>query len=61
MRPSFHSVERFLQYLDVGSVAGFFAAAFDPFFLQRVFGWAIGLVEDAEDAGEGELGQLIGG
>src|SRR5205823_13903495 len=32
----FHSIERFLEQLQVGGVTGFLATAFDPFLLQSV-------------------------
>src|SRR6516165_4182369 len=58
---SLHSVERFLENLLIVSTAEFFAAAVDPFFFERVLGGTIGFVEDAEDAGERQLRQFVGG
>ncbi len=58
---SLHSVERFLQNLEIACFAGLFACGFDPLFLQRVFGRAIGFVEHAEDAWERERRQLVRG
>ena len=39
----------------------FFARGFDPFLLERILGWAIAFVKDAEDAGEWELREFVGG
>jgi len=52
---SFHSIERFLEKLQIRSVAGLFATALNPFFLERIFGRTIALIKHAEDAGEWEL------
>jgi hypothetical protein len=49
---SLHSVECFLEKLEVARVAGFLATALDPFLFERVFGRAVGLIKNAEDAGE---------
>ena len=51
----FHPIESLLEDFDVGGVTNFFARDLDPLFLERVFRWAVGLVEDAEDAGEWEV------
>src|SRR6266540_6369957 len=58
---SLHSVEGFLQNLKITHAAGLFACRFDPLFLQRVFGGAIGFVEDAEDARERKRRQFVRG
>jgi hypothetical protein len=58
---SFHAVEGFLQNLEIVRAADFFACGFDPLFLQRVFGRAIGLVKHAEDSRERERRQLVRG
>ena len=52
-RRSLHSVEGFLEKLQVARLAELFPGAVDPFFLERVLGWSIALVKDAEDTGEG--------
>lgn len=48
-----HSVECFLQQLQVGRVTELFACVVDPFPFECIFGGTIRLIEDAEDAGEG--------
>src|SRR4029077_14520642 len=58
---SFHSVECLLEELQVRSVSCFFASGLDPFFLEGILCWPVILVKDAEDAGERQLRQLIGG
>ena len=58
---SLHSVEGLLENFEIAGVAGSFARSLDPFLLQRIFGRAIRFVEDAEDAGERELRELIRG
>jgi hypothetical protein len=58
---SLHPVECFLENLLIGGAAEFFARAIDPSFLERVLGGTISFIEDAEDAGEWELGQFVGG
>ena len=46
--PLLHAVESFLKNLNIGSVACLFPAGLDPFFLERVFGRAVGLIENAD-------------
>ncbi len=58
---SLHTVECLLKNLLVGGAAEFFASGIDPLFLERVLCGTIGFVEDAEDAGERELRQFVGG
>jgi len=58
---SLHPVECLLENLDVDRIPHFFASLVDPLFLERVLGGTIGFVEDAEDAGERQLRQFVGG
>src|SRR5882724_13675688 len=58
---SFHPVEGFLEQVEVGRIAQLLSSSIDPFFFQRVLGWPIGFVKDAEDAGERDLGQFVSG
>jgi len=46
---------------EIGSVTGLLAGGLDPFLFQRVLGRAIRFVKYAEDAGERELGEFVGG
>ena len=49
----FHSVECFLEELQIRSVANFLARIVDPFLFQRVFGRTVVLVEDGKDLSDG--------
>jgi hypothetical protein len=51
-RLSFHPVECFLEKFQITRVAGFLAAALDPFLFERILCRTVVLVKDAEDAGE---------
>ena len=57
---SLNSIEGFLENFEVAGVANLFARLLDPFFLERILGRTIGLVEHAEYAGKGERGQFVG-
>src|SRR5437764_11316971 len=58
---SLHPIKSFLSQLQVARVANFLARIVDPLFFERVFRWAIGLVKNAEDAGERELREFVSG
>ena len=50
---SLHPIERLLQQLQIARLREFLARLINPLLLQRILGWPIVLIEDAEDAGEG--------
>ena len=54
----FHSIESFLQDLQVGGLTEFLPSTINPFFLERVFGRAIVLVKNPEYAGKGNCVSL---
>src|SRR5207244_1865327 len=58
---SLHPVECLLENLDVDRISHFFPSLIDPLFLERVLSGTIGFVEDAEDTGERNLCQFVGG
>jgi hypothetical protein len=58
---SLHSVEGFLEKFQIARVTGFLATALNPFFLESIFCRPVVLVKDAEDAGERQLRQFVGG
>src|SRR5437879_3323549 len=58
---SLHSVEGFLEDLEIAGVPSLLTSVLDPFLFQRVFGRAIGFVEHTEDAGERKLREFVGG
>ena len=60
-RRSLHSVEGFLQQLQVSWLAELFARVVDPFLFERVFGGTIGLKENSEHSREWQRCQLVGG
>ena len=61
MRQSLHSVECLLKELQIRGIAGLLPTAFNPFLLERVFRGAVILIKYAEDAGERELREFVGG
>ncbi len=56
---SLHSIECFLQNLEVAAIASLFSCRFDPFFLESIFRRPIRLVKHAEDAGERKRGEFV--
>jgi hypothetical protein len=56
----FHPIECFLEQLQIGGLSKFLPSGINPFLFQGIFGQAIGLIKDAEDAGEGQLSKFIG-
>ncbi len=56
---SFHSVECFLEKVQVRGIASLLAAALDPFLLESIFRRSVVLIKDAEDAGETQTGPEV--
>jgi hypothetical protein len=60
-KSSFHSIKRFLEKLQVRSVACLFARAFNPFLLQSIFRRSVILIKHPKYSRKRELREFVGG
>src|SRR5205814_3286766 len=57
----FHPIESLLEDFDVAGISHLLPSLLDPLFFQDVFSWSVTLVKDAEDPGEWQLREFVGG